>query len=230
VIDNKQYEGIKRSPWFLDLPDAALNDLCEASSVSRFSKGQAIYKYGEARDQVYGLLSGSVRVGITTDNHQHYTLIDLYENSWFGESAMLRNQAKIITVSPLETCNVILLYAKDLILIADEYPHIYRNMYFDKLRSVQLTYDLIGGLLTYPLKARIAMRLIPIIEKRGVTSEEGVFLKPCISLSELARISMGSLQRITLIFDEWVEQGIIVHDKGGWLFPDVEILKIQVHL
>jgi len=229
VVDEVVFNGIERSPWFAGLSDDALESLAEICSIKSYQEAETVYSFGEQREHLYGVLTGSVRVSITADRQQHYSLIDFHEDSWFGESALLVNQSKVITITPLETTELLVLPAKSVVEIADLFPCIYKNMYIDKLRSMQLFYNMVSGLLTYPLKARMAMKLLPIIEERGISHNDGAILNPCLSLVEWARVSMGSQQRVTLIFDEWVTEGIIEHYEGGWFFPNISELKKEVH-
>ena len=228
-IAKVKFNGIKQSPWFKDLPDQALEMMTDVCSIQEYSEGDVVYGFGEQRKYIYGVLSGCVQISMTSDRQQHFSLIDFHENSWFGESALLVFQSKVITVTTLERSTILVLPAKEFADIAEQYPVIYKNMYFDKLRSMQLLYDMLSGLLTYPLKARMAMKLLPILHERGVVRDDGIILNPSVNLKEWARLSMGSLQRIMLIFDEWVEQGMIVHSEGGWFFPDIDILRIEIN-
>lgn len=228
-IDKIAFNAIKRSPWFLGVPDSGVEELRLVSSIRDYSIGEVVYGYGDDRNHLYGIQSGCVQVKITADGDQYFDMIDLHENSWFGESALLKNQSKVFTVTPIVETSVVVLPAIDVARVAETFPQIYKNMYLDKLRRMQLFYGLISGLLTYPLKARMAMKLLPVLELNGEYTEDGILLNPCLGLKDWARLAMGSIQRVTLIFDEWIEDGIIIHHQGGWLIPDVEILKIEIN-
>ena len=228
-IDKITFNAIKRGPWFRDLPDHAIKALTLICSIKEYDVGEIIYGYGGERNYLYGILNGYVDVTISADGHQYFNLIQLHENSWFGESAFLMNQSKVFTITPLVKTSVLVLPAHEMKEIAEQFPIIYKNMYLDKLRTTQLYYDLISGLLTYPLKARMAMKLIPVLEMNGEFTEDGIVLNPCLNLKDWAKLAMGSMQRVTMVFDEWVEIGAIIHHQGGWLIPDIEIFKIEVN-
>ena len=84
-------------------------------------------------------------------------------------------------------------------------------------------------LMNLKFQKNLGLKLLPILHERGVVRDDGIILNPSVNLKEWARLSMGSLQRIMLIFDEWVEQGVIVHSEGGWFFPDIDILRIEIN-
>jgi len=221
--------GIKRSPWFKELPDRAIELLAELCSVRDYAAGKVIFGFGDERINMYGIVSGSVGVTMTSDQGQKFNMIDLHENFWFGESAILNNPTKIITVTSNVQTRVLELPAKGVIEIADQFPTIYKNMCFDRLRAMQMVFDLMSGLLAYSLKARMAMRLLSVIEQNGQETEDGILLNPCLNLKDWAKLAMGSMQRVTRIFDAWVDDGAIIHHQGGWLIPSAEIFKIEIN-
>lgn len=228
-MNEAAFHGIKSGAWFKGLPDEAIESLTQTCSVHVLLKGDVIYGIGDARTSVYGIINGSVRASMVGINKQEFALIDFYDNSWFGESALLENQSKIVNVTALEQTVVIEVPGKSVLFIAEEYPQMYKNLYFDKLRYMQLFYDVLNGLLTYPLKARLAMKLLSVLEQKGEVTENGVLLSPKLDLNVWSRLAMGSLQRVTLVYDEWIDDGIIKEKKGSWLIPDTKTLQDEVN-
>ena len=77
--------AISRSLWFEGLPEKAHLRLAEAASVHDYQKGAYLYTIGEARKDVYCILSGRVRLQLTSTIGQEFALRDLEPETWLGE-------------------------------------------------------------------------------------------------------------------------------------------------
>ena len=57
---------ISQSPWFQGLPEKALARLAEAARIRSYRKNSYLYTSGEMASEVYCLLSGRVRLLLTS--------------------------------------------------------------------------------------------------------------------------------------------------------------------
>jgi len=219
--------AIKSGSWFKEVPDDAISWLASHAKVNHYNSGEAICLSGDRREYIYGVLDGVVNLSLAGDGEQCFSIMTFHKGFWFGESALIGTQSKLVEVKAVEVSNVITIPAQELLLLADQYPFIYKNLYLDKLRQSQLFYDMFASVLTYPLTARISLRLLSIIDERGIETPAGKYLSPGLSIAELAHLAMGSEQRVELIVNEWIENRYIIIDDGMWFIPDVSFFEAE---
>ena len=70
MIDSDLRDVVARSPWFDGLPDEAIERLAEASSQRELPAGDHIYRQGFPTTEIFCVLSGRVRVTLSSPNPQ----------------------------------------------------------------------------------------------------------------------------------------------------------------
>jgi len=211
---------LKNSPWFQGLPDDSLTWLASCSSIISYERNESIYQSGDHRNSVFGVVDGIVNVSFVGDGDQKFQITKFYKGTWFGESALLDHFSKVIDITPIEPTLIIKVPTKEVKFIAEQYPIVYKNLYFTKLRQTQLIYDMFTSVLTYPLQARIALRLLTVLDARGIEMNQGKCLSPALTIVELAELALGSVQRVTMIVNEWFDKGYIIINADTWIIPD----------
>jgi CRP/FNR family cyclic AMP-dependent transcriptional regulator len=111
------------------------------------------------------------------------------------------------------------------------------GLFSEKGRVLELQFKEAGralniprNMLFYPLKARLAGRILALLEDYGKPCEDGTCLDIALSQKDFARLVLGSRQRINKIFREWDDQGMIMMKDGRYIVPDVERLLKEVEL
>ncbi len=212
--------AIQESIWFKDMPDDVVRLLTDHAQVKRYDKGEEIYNEGQIRQHLFGMLNGCLNFSLIGDGQQVFSIMDFHNTFWFGESALLESQSTVARITATGISDVISIPAFEVKHIADQYPLIYRNMYFDKMRQLQLSYDMFTSVLTFPLTARLSLRLLSLLDERGFATSKGQCLSPAPTVDEWAKISMGSKQRVKIILEEWINFGCIIKEHDTYFIPD----------
>ena len=75
---------ISRSPWFADLPTEALDRLVGAARIRSYRKNSYLYTTGEIGTEVFCVLSGRIRLLLTSAIGQEYAITDYESETWLG--------------------------------------------------------------------------------------------------------------------------------------------------
>jgi CRP-like cAMP-binding protein len=87
---------IASSIWFEGAPDAVLDKLADAATYKQFPANSYLWSMGETNTDVFGVLSGRVRMYVSSAMGQEFALIDREEGSWLGEACLLDDQGRAI--------------------------------------------------------------------------------------------------------------------------------------
>ncbi|MFT4966785.1 MAG: CRP/FNR family cyclic AMP-dependent transcriptional regulator [Colwellia sp.] len=89
---------------------------------------------------------------------------------------------------------------------------------------------MLSGMLFYPLKARLAGRLLWFAQHYGNAVNEGVLIDKKMSQSELADLTLGSRQRINKIIKEFEQKDILFTRGQRYLVKDMAALKNEIKI
>lgn len=221
---------IQESPWFLDLPQSALQRLSDAAQVKTYSAGDCLYRLGETTSSIYCLMSGRMRISMHSPMGQEFTLTDLDPEYWLGEASLVGDEGRLQEAQILTEANILVIPRSLVLQVGQDHPILYRNLFSHSLQRSRQIYELMAGMVFYPLRVRLAGRLLSLIEDYGVISEVGTYLDVQLSQNDFARLCLGSRQRINKIFREWTEQGILAKQADRYMIFDVDALQHEISL
>ena len=219
---------IASSNWFEGAPGAVLDKLASAATYKEFPANSYLWSMGEVNTEVFGVLSGRVRMYVSSATGQEFALIDREEGSWLGEACLLDDQGRAIGGRAMTRSGVVVIPRQVLTEVAATWPTLYRNLFHHQVRTSRGLYVLLSAVLFYPLRARVAGRLLDLLEEHGKQVDGGVLLDMKVSQNDFARLAMGSRQRVNRIFRDWDKSGVVVTLNDRLFVTDTERLTREV--
>lgn len=205
--DTRQF--LASAKWFEGIPEPLLDRLVSASSTKHFEAGSHIWRVGDKTKSLYGVIHGRIRLYQASESGQEYAFADWEDRAWFGEQTLAVDQPNMLGVKVLEPSDILVLPSKSVQQVAGEWPVFYEKLFKYSWQNTRGLYEIISSIAFYPLKARVAGRVLQLIEEHGNRTEEGFLLNVKLSQNDFASLSMGSRQRVNAIFREWTRQGLI---------------------
>lgn len=221
---------ISQSPWFQGLPEKVLTRLAEAARIRSYRKNSYLYTSGEKGSEIYCILSGRVRLLLTSAIGQEYAVTDHDAGTWLGGEFLSGDNPARLDVQINEAVSVLTLPRTLVLEIANQEPQVFKNLFSDYMVRFSGLMLLLQGMAFYPLRARLASWLIELLKKHGQDEEAGVYLDVHLSQNDLAQLSLGSRQRINKILSEWRERGIIELEGSRYLVRDLSALIAETEL
>ena len=221
-------ELIANSRWFADLPDAALDKLAAQTRTKRYQDGEFVYFVGDELENLFCIVSGKVRMSLISVEGQKFLLTDLEPGQWFGEGALAQQNLRVHEARAEEESLVLQIPRRVILATGDEYPILYKNLLFSHFYRTQAVYELLAGMVFYPLKSRLAGRLLNLADRHGREVGEGIKLEVKMSQLEFAQMTMGSRQRVNKVLRDWVQRGILHKQKDYYIIADIERLRAEV--
>ena len=85
-----------------------------------------------------------------------------------------------------------------------------------------------AAMVFYPLRSRLAGRLLDLMTDYGISRDGGVLLDVQLTQNDFARLCLGSRQRVNKIFREWTEQGVLRMHRDRYILLDLRALEHEV--
>jgi|TARA_B110000902_G_scaffold253521_1_gene316262 CRP-like cAMP-binding protein len=221
---------IAAGPWFQGISSLGLSSLVDAAKVRSYKADDYIYTLGDQSIEVYVVLAGRVRLTLTSSLGQEFALTDMEDNYWFGEAAIIDDTARLFEAQAQCDTIVLAMPRKAVIKVCESNPVVYKNLFKQAIERSRGVYTLLAGLAFYPLRARLAGRMLVLIEEHGIETDNGVLIDIKLSQNDFARLSLGSRQRINKIFREWNEMQIVVQQSDQYCVRDIDALTNETTL
>jgi CRP-like cAMP-binding protein len=94
-------------PFLSELPAETLAAVLPTLTLHRLGHGQAVMRQGELGTSFYLLAGGELRVSARAEDGGERELARLYENSLFGEMALITSQPRAASVTVVEAADVL---------------------------------------------------------------------------------------------------------------------------
>jgi CRP/FNR family cyclic AMP-dependent transcriptional regulator len=205
-----------------------LDKLADAASYKQFPAGSYLWAMGESNTELFGIVSGRVRMYVSSPMGQEFVLVDREQGSWLGEAALKDDQGRVIGAQAQTESEVLIIHRKVLRELGEEWPLLYRNLFIHSATTSRGLYELLAGMLFYPLKTRVAARLLDLVREHGQDVDDGIMLDMKVSQNDFARLAMGSRQRVNRIFRSWDKSGLVVTRNDRLLIRDLALFEEEV--
>ncbi len=229
MTDPQQLKSlISESRWFAELPVEAIDRLANSARIKQYQDGEFVYLVGDTLENLFCIVEGKIRISLISVEGQKFLLTDLEKGQWFGEGAIAQQNTRVQEARAEEDSTILQIPRKLLIAVADDYPVLYKNLLFSHFYRTQAVYELLAGMVFYPLKSRLAARLLNLADKHGRETGDGIRLEVKMSQLEFAQMTMGSRQRVNKVLRDWVQRGILHKQKDFYVIADLERLEAEV--
>src|SRR5258708_38383214 len=91
-------EALRRVPLFGTLTDDQIRELTRVARRHRYERDEVVFYQGDPGDSFYVILSGQVKVSVSSAEGQEAILVMLDRGESFGELALLDDQSRSATI------------------------------------------------------------------------------------------------------------------------------------
>jgi CRP-like cAMP-binding protein len=112
--------------------------------------------------------------------------------------------------------------------VGNIWPAMYRNLFRADWVNTRGLYEILSAVMFYPLAARLAGRVLALIDEHGRRVDGGILIDIKLSQNDFARLSMGSRQRVNRIFRDWDKRGLVVTRDDHLLIMDIKGLQREM--
>lgn len=232
MIDLEKQQALKvaaNQGWFVGLNEEESSRLVEVSRVTTYATDEVIYTVGDIQKNLYCIIEGLVNISLIGDEGDIFPLTIWEPGNWFGEGALHESSVMPVEASAAANTKVLMIPIDAIDSALDNHTVFYRNILHDMIGRTQQLYHLIELLLFKTLQARVAAKVLHLVNLIGEQTPEGIRLPLDFSQSDIALMSGGSRQRVNKIFRTWSCVGTITKQDGRYLVHDLDALHAEVN-
>ena len=223
----KVIDQISNVGWFKGIEDDKVRRIIDHSKIKKYKAGEFVYMVGDRQTNVFCVIDGQVKVSINGKDGEEFVLAIWETGHWFGEGSLYEDSTMPLEASVINDATILAVPMFAIEKVLGDGATFYLNVLHDVIGRTRLLFKLVEILIFKPLHARVAARMLHLIDMFGQESSEGILLPMKISQSEFARMSGGSRQRVNQVFRKWSDEGIVSKQEKYYVVHDLEALAAE---
>jgi CRP/FNR family cyclic AMP-dependent transcriptional regulator len=199
---------LRADPWFGSVSKAFEEDLLSLATPKRLQNGEHLFFRGDAPDGLYAILEGTLRVSGVTEAGKEAILSLVDAPSWFGEIALFDGLPRTHNAVAEGVVRVLHVPHKELLEMMARKPEHWRELGVLMALRIRLTFISMEDLALLPAEARLARRLVWLVEASALTPSEGTCVVP-ISQTQLGLMLSLSRQTTNQVLQSLQDQNVL---------------------
>jgi CRP/FNR family transcriptional regulator, cyclic AMP receptor protein len=211
---------LRKHPIFSDLDPEAFDQLCRYAKHTTLKRGTTIVSKGDPGNSLIAVISGTVKISVTSPDGRSAILNLIGPGEIFGEVAVLDGHARTADATANTNCEIYVIDRRDFIPFVRSQPAL--AMKFIELLCTRLrwTSDQVEEVILQNLPGRLASALLRLTEKHKLAPAGRTIAVTQQEISEMVGMTRESINKQLRAWADrkWVrlEHGaIVVLDAGS---------------
>jgi predicted acylesterase/phospholipase RssA/CRP-like cAMP-binding protein len=120
---------LKAEQEWLNFEQEVLHKMEETIDWVTLKRGEFLFHQGDDSDGAYVVVSGALRVSVTTTDGEEQPIARINQGEILGELALINNEVRSASISALRDCELFRLPTQVFTLVSEKYPQSMLNVY-----------------------------------------------------------------------------------------------------
>jgi len=213
---------LRKHPIFSDLSPEAFDQLCRYAKYSTLKRGATIVSKGDPGNSLVAVISGTVKISISSPDGRSAILNLIGPGEIFGEVAVLDGQARTADAIANTNCEIFIIDRREFLPFVRSQPAL--AMKFIELLCARLrwTSDQVEQVILQDLPGRLASALIRLTERQK-PAEGGLTIS--ITQQELSEMVGMTRESINKQLRAWAGRKWVRLEHGAIVVLDLDSLR-----
>jgi CRP/FNR family transcriptional regulator, cyclic AMP receptor protein len=214
---------LRKHPIFADLEPEAFEQLCRYAKHSTLKRGATLFSKGDPGHSLYAVISGTVKMSISSPDGRNAILNIVGPGEIFGEIALLDGQARSTDAIANSNCELFVIDRREFIPFVKDQPALamkFIELLCDRLRS---TSDQVEQIILQNLPGRLASALLRLSEKHNTTAPQGRTI--AITQQEISEMVGMTRESINKQLRAWAGREWVRLEHGAIVVLNAEMLR-----
>jgi CRP-like cAMP-binding protein len=207
-----------------------LEGLLALTTIKRLKTGQVLCRKGDPGLQLYGVLTGRLRVLSEGDDGKEVILNFVSPGEVIGDIALIDTQPRSATVEAIEPSELVCLHRRDLLPFLHQNPKAAIQLAVGLARRVRELSNVVQDALLLAIPARLAKKLLALAQTYGKATPEGTRIELRLPQHQLGEMIGATRESVNKTLRGWVDEGAISVDRGYVTIKDSAALEAAVRL
>jgi CRP/FNR family cyclic AMP-dependent transcriptional regulator len=216
---------LSRSFLFDGLPEKRLSEVLENCRCMRLPARKAVYRRGEAGDEMCIVLSGGVKVStLSTDGKE--VIFDLLSvGDFFGELSLLDGRPRTATVTTLVPSVLVVMGRDFFVPFLEKNPKSAVRLLYLLARRLRAVDEFLEEVLFFDSETRLAKRITALKNIYGKKVGDAFQIEFKVSQQDIASMVGITRERVNKHLKSWERKGIVHLQQGHLVIQNATLLQ-----
>jgi CRP/FNR family cyclic AMP-dependent transcriptional regulator len=213
---------LRKHPIFCDLDPEALDQLCRYAKHSSLKRGATIVSKGDPGNSLVAVVSGTVKISISSPDGRSAILNLIGPGEIFGEVAVLDGLARTADATANTNCEIYVIDRRDFLPFVRSQPAL--AMKFIELLCTRLrwTSDQVEEVILQDLPGRLASALLRLTEKHKLAQGGRTIAITQQEISEMVGMTRESINKQ---LRAWATRNLVRLEHGAIVVLNPQMLR-----
>lgn len=200
--------ALKRADLFAKVDPATIAALAAFAVRRAWDAGTVLFQRGDSGDYLLALISGRVRLSVSTPGGKELVLRHMGPGDVIGEFALIDGQPRSADATVVEPSSGVVLRRDRFLQVAHAQPRLGMALAEHLCQQLRSTNYQMESIALYDLRSRVARFLLFALRGEGARSGR-VRLKMALNQGELALVVGASRPKVNQVLQAFLAEGIL---------------------
>jgi CRP/FNR family cyclic AMP-dependent transcriptional regulator len=213
---------LRKHPYFADLEPEAFEQLCRYAKHTTLKRGASIFCRGDPGNSLFAVISGTVKISISSPDGRNAILNLIGAGEIFGEMGVLDGAVRSADATANTACEIFVIDRREFLPFVKSQPAL--AMKFIELLCARLrwTSDQVEQVILQNLPGRLASALLRLSDKHKHTPEGRIISITQQEISEMVGMTRESINKQ---LRAWAARSWVRLEHGAIVVLDVASLR-----
>ena len=206
-------DALRRVPLFSSLSGEQVQEIARVARRHRYARDEVVFYQGDPGDTFYVILSGQVKVSVSSAEGQEAILVMLDGGESFGEFALLDDQPRSATIQATRPTEVLALRKDDFHRLLTHSPAIAISLLRVMTKRLRDTDQLVEDAAFLDVAERLAKKLLSLMDVHGRPTARGMELDVHLTQQELAAMIGATRESVNKQLGAFRDRGMLAVDR-----------------
>jgi len=187
---------VRTAPLFSALDDESAASLRASMTLVKVSKGNTLFKEGDAGDRLFVVVEGKFKLGTSSIDGRENLLSILGPGDMFGELSLFDPGPRTATATAVTDARVLALAHDQVIGLVTQHPQVSLELLARLAQRLRRTNEVLADLVFSDVPGRVAKALMDLGSRFGVQKDDGLHVNHDLTQEELAQLVGASRETV----------------------------------
>src|SRR5580700_10672014 len=213
---------LREHPFFRDLEPEALDQLCRYAKHTTLKRGASIFCKGDPGNSLFAVISGTVKISISSPDGRNAILNLIGAGEIFGEMGVLGGAARSADATANTACEIFVIDRREFLPFVKSQPALAMKFIELLCARVRWTSEQVEQIILQNLPGRLASALIGLTEKRKLEPGSHTIAITQQEISEMVGMTRESINKQ---LRAWANRNWVRLEHGASVVLDVGSLR-----
>ena len=222
VGQKDEEDAVRRAPIFTAIDEASAATLRASMSPVKMSKGQILFKEGDAGDRLFVVIDGKLKLGTYSNDGRENLLSILGPGDMFGELSLFDPGPRTATATAVVDSKLLALANAQVIGWVKEHPEVALQLLRRLAQRLRKANEVLSDLVFADVPGRVAKAIVELGDRFGSKKDDGLHVNHELTQEELAQLVGASRETVNKALADFASRGWVKLEPRAVIVLDIE--------